>query len=85
MCLLAHLAYPQGMSRERYKTPDDELAEEFGRIIHLFQETTSKITDPELFKRLMNEASAKGLNWIQGLEYVLERRQTGNRGSSGQP
>ena len=85
MCLPGLRRYPICMSREQYKTPDDEMAEEFGRVIHLFQETTSKTIDQDLFKRLMNEASAKGLNWIQGLEYVLQRRHLGNRGGSGQP
>ena len=54
------------MSREQYKTPDEEIAEEFGRVLELFQQARSKF----LFAPLMNEASAKGLNWVQALEYV---------------
>ena len=30
--------------------------------------------DTRLFDRLMAEARGKGLTWIEGLEYVIERR-----------
>ena len=30
--------------------------------------------DTRLFNQLMAEAKAKGLNWMQGLEYVIEHR-----------
>ena len=32
--------------------------------------------DTVLFDRLMAEAKSQGLTWLEGLEYVIERRQS---------
>ena len=56
------------MDRTILKVPDEEIAEEFGRVVVLLQRATSK----PLFKPLMTEAIQKGLNWIEALEYVAE-------------
>ena len=48
---------------------DEEVAEEFGRVVVLLQLATRK----PLFQRLMAEASHKGLNWVEALEYVVKK------------
>ena len=63
------------MNREQFKTPDEEVAREFGRVIDLLQKSIAKVPDQHLLTRLMKEASAKGLNWVEGLEYVAEHRR----------
>lgn len=62
------------MNREQFRTPDEDIVEEFGRVIELFQQSIAKFPDHTLLVRLMSEASAKGLNWIEGLEYVAAHR-----------
>ncbi len=64
----------QPMGREDYRTPDEDVASEFERVCQLFQLAMGKPSDRVLFESLMGEANEKGLNWIQGLEYVLEHR-----------
>ncbi len=56
------------MDRAQLKVPDEEIAEEFGRVVALLQQATSK----PLFKPLMIEANHRGLNWIEALEYVVD-------------
>ena len=63
-------------NREQYRTPDEDMATEFGRLLHLFERATPTRSDRAAFARLMNEASAKGLSWVEGLEYVTERRKS---------
>ncbi len=64
------------MGREQYKTPDEDIAQEFDRVCQLFQLALGKPSDRVLFQSLMGEANERGLNWIQGLEYVIEQRET---------
>lgn len=56
------------MDRTTLTVPDEEIAEEFGRVLALLQQATSK----PLFRPLMSEAKHKGLNWIEALEYVVD-------------
>lgn len=51
------------------KVSDEEVAEEFGRIVVLLQSATKK----PLFTKLMAEARQNGLNWIEALEYVMDK------------
>lgn len=62
------------MSREYLRTPDDYVAAEFGRVMLLFGQALPSESDRKNFERLTGEASAKGLNWIQALEYVAAKR-----------
>ena len=62
------------MSREQFRTPDQEIVALKDRVLWLLQHASSDASDRVLFTSLMNEASARGLSWIQGLEYVVERR-----------
>ena len=62
------------MSREQLRTPDEFMAAEFGRVMRLFGQALPTESDRTTFDRLMNEASARGLNWIEGLEYAAARR-----------
>lgn len=55
------------MDRSSLKVTDEEVSEEFGRVIALLALASKKPS----FTRLMDEASRKGLNWIQALEYVI--------------
>lgn len=66
------------MAREQYKTPDEDVAAEFERISQLFRLALGKPSDRVLFDSLMTEANAQGMNWVQGLEYVVERRRRGD-------
>ncbi len=50
------------------------MAAEFGRVMRLFGQALPTESDRTTFDRLMNEASARGLNWIEGLEYAAARR-----------
>jgi hypothetical protein len=43
-------------------------------VILLFHEALPDPSDRGLFDRLMHEARQRGLTWLQGLEYVAERR-----------
>lgn len=69
------------MGREHYKTPDEDVAAEFDRVCQLFQLALGKPSDRVLFDSLMGEASANGLNWIQGLEYVVRHRRPEDEGA----
>lgn len=62
------------VTRERYKTPEGDVSAEFGRLCQLFQQALPGPADRILFDCLMNEASSLGLNWVEGLEYVVEQR-----------
>ena len=64
------------MAREQFRTPDEDVAAEFDRVCQLFQLALGKASDRVLFDSLMGEASDKGLNWIEGLEYVIEQRRS---------
>ncbi len=66
------------MAREQYKTPDEDVAAEFERVSQMFRLALGKPSDRVLFDSLMAEASSKGMNWVQGLEYVIERRRRGD-------
>lgn len=72
------------MTRERYKTPDGEVSAEFSRVCQLFQEALPSPADRLLFDCLMNEASSLGLNWVDGLRYVVEQRKQ-LQGAAGGP
>lgn len=63
------------MDRTTLKIPDEDLAEEFGRVLALLQRATSKA----LFKPLMSEAKHRGLNWVEALEYVVDGEGTPKR------
>ena len=58
----------QILDRTHLTTSEDDVAAEFGRVVWLMQSVFRK---PE-FSRRMAEAAAKGLNWIQALEYVAQ-------------
>lgn len=62
------------MGREQYKTPEEDVAAEFDRVCQMFQLAMGKPSDRMLFESLMGEASDKGLDWVQGLQYVIEQR-----------
>ena len=62
------------MDRKRLTTRDEEMVEEFGRLMQSFGDALPQHSDPVLFEQLMAEARAKGLNWVEGLAYVAGRR-----------
>lgn len=64
------------MGREQYRTPDEDVAAEFDRVCQLFQLALGKPSDRVLFDSLMSEANEHGLNWVEGLEYVVRQRET---------
>lgn len=63
------------MGREQFRTPDEDVAAEFDRVCQLFRLAMGKPSDRVLFDSLMVEASEQGMNWVQGLEYVIQRRK----------
>ncbi len=62
------------VTRERYKTPDTDVSAEFDRVCELFQQALPGPADRLAFECLMNEASSLGLNWVDGLQYVVDKR-----------
>lgn len=62
------------MDRNSLRTTDEFMAAEFGRVMMLFGKALPSESDRVSFERLMNEASEKGLNWIEGLEYAAAQR-----------
>ncbi len=70
------------MGREQYRTTDEDVAAEFDRVCQLFQLALGRPSDRVLFDSLMSEANDRGMDWVQGLEYVVERRdlETGAHG-----
>ena len=56
------------MNRKDLAVPDEEVAEEFGRVVGLLQ----RAKDKPHFRSLMSEAKRQGLNWVEALEYVVE-------------
>ena len=62
------------MSRERYRTSDEDVAEEFGRVVELMQQARA---NPR-FNQLMAEGCSQGLNWVEALEYVVAPRKVDN-------
>ena len=70
---LRRLALAQ-MDRTRLTVRDEEMAEEFGRLMQSFGYALPRHADLTLFEQLMQEARAKGLNWVEGLAYVAHRR-----------
>ena len=69
----------QRMGRDQYKTPEGDLSMEFNRVCQLFQLAQGEPSDRLLFDALMGEASDQGLNWIEGLEYVVEHMPRARR------
>lgn len=65
------------MRREEFRTPDEDVMAEFDRVCQLFQLALGKPSDRVLFDSLMGEASTHGMNWVEGLEYVVEQRRSG--------
>ena len=63
-----------GMSRELLRTPDEFMVVEFERVMRLFGQALPNEKSRPLFERLTIEASAKGLNWIEALEYAAAKR-----------
>jgi hypothetical protein len=62
------------MRREQYKTPDEDVVAEFERVCSLFRLALGEPSDRVLFDALMAQANERGLNWVQGLEYVVAQR-----------
>ena len=68
------------MNREHYRTPDTEIEAHREQLWQLCREALPSPAEHTLFIRLMNEAGAKGLNWVEGLEFVVERRRAARQG-----
>lgn len=62
------------MGRNQYRTSDEDVAAEFDRVCQLFRMAMGKPSERLLFESMMGEANARGLNWVQGLEFVLGQR-----------
>ena len=56
------------------RIPNDEVNALCTRVLQLYRLALPDPADPSLFDRLMHEARAKGLNWIEGLEYAAGKR-----------
>ena len=67
--------HPSDVDRAKLKTSDDEIRGEFDRVSRMFQLALGRPSDRALFDHLMNEASGKGLNWVEGLQYVIPARR----------
>ncbi len=58
------------MSRGQYRTSDEDVAEEFGRVIELLRQARAK----PRFSQLMAEGCSRGLTWVEALEYVVRSK-----------
>ncbi len=63
------------MRREQFKTPEEDVTAEFERVCRMFRLALGEPSDRVMFDALMAEASERGMNWVQGLEYVVEHRR----------
>lgn len=64
------------MGREHLKTPDEYMAVEFARVMMLFGQALPTESDRAKFEELTAEASARGMNWVQALEYAAAHHRT---------
>ena len=62
------------MGRERYRTSDEDVAEEFGRVMELLVKAQAK----PRFYEFMAEGSSLGLTWVDALEYAVKLPQNGS-------
>lgn len=62
------------MGPEEFRFPDEDVVSLSQRVLKLFRQALPDPTDRSLFNRLMAEAHAKGLSWLESLEYTVERR-----------
>ena len=62
------------MNREHYRTSQEQVAFEFGLLILSYQQARAQSQSKSNFARLMNQASAQGKTWVDGLKSVLENR-----------
>ena len=62
------------MQRHLLRTPDEFMVVEFERVMRLFGQAFPSEHSRASFERLTNEASARGLNWVQALEYAAAKR-----------
>lgn len=62
-----------------YYSPVQDVVALSNHVIRLFKEALPDPSDRSLFDRLMYQAKAKGLSWVQGLEYVAEQRRVVGR------
>ena len=67
------------MGPDKKRIPHDEVNALCTRILHLYRQALPDPDDPSLFNRLMHEARAKGLTWVEGLEYAAGRQRTSFR------
>lgn len=64
------------MQRQSLRLSDEELAAEFGRIMILFTRAFPRGSDLAAFCRLVNEAGARGHNWVEALEHAAHARSS---------
>ena len=62
------------MQRHLLRTPDEFMVVEFERVMRLFGQAFPSESSRISFEKLTNEASARGLNWVQALEYAAAKR-----------
>ena len=67
------------MGPETFYLPDEDVVTLSTRVLQLFRQALPDPGDRRLFNRLMHEARAKGMTWIEGLEYAAGRRSASFR------
>lgn len=66
------------ITRRILTTSDEDLAQEFGRVMDLFSRGFTSTSDRNHFFCSMNAASSRGYSWVEALEYAAgERRRVG--------
>ena len=60
-----------------FLSPEQDIVALSKRVLQLFVQALPDPSDRALFNRWMTEARAKGLSWMEGLEYAAGQR-TGN-------
>ena len=64
--------------RSLFKTPDEQVAFEFGRLLELFGRARARSCTVDVFVKRVNEASKLGLTWVDALEFAAERHAIGS-------
>lgn len=64
--------------RKPFKTPEEQVAFEFGRVLDLFGRARARSCTVEVFVERVNQAGKLGLTWIDALEFAAERHAIGS-------
>ncbi len=65
-------------NRKQLKTPEEQVAFEFGRVLDLFRKARARSCTLKVFVDRVNEAGKLGLSWVDAIEFAAERHAIGS-------